>query len=418
MQSITPTPDQQKSSIVRRFWRPAVGVAAVATLAIAGLALPWQHQSPAEAAAAKSTISHSVTTNKGVIKKDGVTSMNTTVALKTWGKAPKLAYPHEGSSAVSVIGAQPIGAHNGGTVRSTASVAKAMTALVVLRDHPLKNGSFGPKIRITKAEAAAFSRQARQGQSLVPVRAGEQITERDALEALLLASANNMAQILARWDGGSVNHFVSKMNSTAKSLGMSHTHYTDPSGFTPSTKSTATDQLKLAEAAMKRWDYRGISSARSAWIPVKGHIINFNKLLSNPAVVGLKTGSMSAAGGCLLFAAKYKIDGKWVMVLGNVFGQVGSGAILSAAWDTSATLLGSAHKALHSYKIVWKGRQVGTVAGSKAKLVATKDVKVVGFSGMTMKGALHVKVSDSAKSGAVVGKLSIAGASVPVTVQK
>jgi D-alanyl-D-alanine carboxypeptidase (penicillin-binding protein 5/6) len=294
-----------------------------------------------------------------------------------------------------------------------------MTAYVVLTDHPLKAGSNGPNIKISGAEAAAFGRQLSQGQSLVQVRAGEVISERDALEALMLASANNMAQILARWDGGNVPAFINKMNATAKSLGMSHTHYTDPSGFTPTTKSTATDQLKLAEGAMKRWDYRTITSLKSATIPVHGHIINYNKLLADPAVVGLKTGSMDAAGGCLLFAAHYKIDGQWVMVLGNVFGQTAPGkGILSAAWDNSATLLKSARANLHSYKIVWKGRVVGGVPGTKDKLVATKDVKVVGFSGMTMKGSLNAKVTDTTKSGAIVGNLQIAGTSVPVAVQK
>jgi serine-type D-Ala-D-Ala carboxypeptidase (penicillin-binding protein 5/6) len=418
MQLPTPFFDEQKLKIARRFWRPAVGVAAVAALAVSALALPGHKDTPVEAAAKTSSAIHEKRPDTRVAIKDKVTNYKASVSIKTWGKAPKLAYPSRGSAAVSVLGAEPIGSRDGGTVRSTASVAKAMTALVVLRDHPLKPGWYGPKIRITRAEAAAFGHQARQGQSLVPVRAGELITERDALEALLLASANNMAQILARWDAGSVSKFFGKMNATAKSLGMTHTHYTDPSGFTATTKSTATDQLKLAEAAMKRWDYRGVSSLKSAWIPVKGHIVNFNKLLANPAVVGLKTGSMSAAGGCLLFAAKYKIDGRWVMVLGDTFGQTGPSGILHAAWDNSATLLASARKALRPYKIVWKGRQVGTVPGLKTKLVATKDVKVIGFSGMTMKGSLNVKVAKTTKPGAVVGKLTIAGTSVPVATAK
>ena len=171
----------------------------------------------------------------------------------------------------------------------------------------------------------------------MPVRAGEKITERDALEALLLASANNMAQILARWDGGTVPHFVDKMNASAKALGMSHTHYTDPSGFTPSTKSTVADQIKLASGALKVQQYYAITSLRNAWIPVKGHIINFNKMLSDQAVIGLKTGSMNAAGGCLLFAAKYKVNGKPVTLVSAVFNQRGPSGILTAVFDSSSS---------------------------------------------------------------------------------
>ena len=251
------------------------------------------------------------------------------MSLKAPGKTPQLAMPRAGAAIMAVDGIGAMDSKNANTVLSTASVAKAMTAYQILKDHPLKAGWYGPKITVTKAEASLFNKQARQGQSLVPVRAGEKITERDALEALLLASANNMAQILARWDGGTVPHFVDKMNASAKALGMTHTHYTDPSGFTATTKSTVADQIKLASGALKVQQYYAITSLRNAWIPVKGHIINFNKLLADPAVIGLKTGSMNAAGGCLLFTAKYKVNGKPVTLVSAVFNQRGPSGILT-----------------------------------------------------------------------------------------
>jgi len=70
----------------------------------------------------------------------------------------------------------------------------------------------------------------------------EQLTELQALQALLLPSANNIAAVLARWDGGSAGRFVARMNATARSLGMTHTRYTDPSGYDDATVSTAADQ--------------------------------------------------------------------------------------------------------------------------------------------------------------------------------
>ncbi len=434
MQPTTPTSDNRISSIVRRFWRPAAGVAAVAALAITGLAQPWQHDGTMTSAARGSAVSPATSSASGSPANPSSappatskpaqpptpappSTVNTWVTLKAPGKTPQLAMPRGGAAAIAVDGIGTMDSKNGNSVLSTASVAKAMTAYVVLKDHPLKAGWYGPTITISAAEAGLLNKQIRQSQSVVPVRAGEKINERDALEALLLASANNMAQILARWDGGSVPKFVGKMNATAKQLGMTHTHYTDPSGFTATTKSTVADQVKLASAALRVPEYTRFTSLKSAWIPVKGHIINYNKLLSNPAVIGMKTGSMSKAGGCLLFAAKYKVHGKWVTLVGAVFNQRGSRGILTAAFDASSRLLNSAHKSLNVYPVVKKGQVVGTVPGTKNQLIATKDVTMAGFAGMSVHGKLSAKVAAGAKTGTTVGTLKVAGSTIPVTVK-
>ena len=132
-----------------------------------------------------------------------------------------------------------------------ASVAKVMTAYLVLRDHPLGLGQDGPTITLTDADVADTDRRRGQGESVVPIAAGEQMTERQALLALLLPSANNIASVLARWDAGSEDRFVARMNATARSLGMTHTRYTDPSGYDDTTVSTAADQVRIVDLAMR-----------------------------------------------------------------------------------------------------------------------------------------------------------------------
>jgi len=93
-----------------------------------------------------------------------------------------------------------------------------MTAYLVLRDHPLRLGQDGPTITLTDADVADTDRRHRQRESVVSIAAGEQLTERQALQALLLPSANNIAAVLARWDCGSVDRFVTRMNAAARSL--------------------------------------------------------------------------------------------------------------------------------------------------------------------------------------------------------
>jgi serine-type D-Ala-D-Ala carboxypeptidase (penicillin-binding protein 5/6) len=205
-----------------------------------------------------------------------------------------------------------------------ASVAKVMTAYVILHDHPLPANGSGPVITVQSSEAAAYPSQASDGDSLVPVVAGERLTERQALEALLLASADNMAWILARWDAGSQAAFVARMNATARRLSMTGTSYTDPSGLDPSTISTAADQVRLGMAAMRVPALAAIVAMPAAVVPEAGVVRNYNTLLGQDGIVGLKTGSMQAAGGCVVIAAWHHAGARNILIVAATFGQPGT----------------------------------------------------------------------------------------------
>ncbi len=198
-----------------------------------------------------------------------------------------------------------------------------MTAYLVLRDHPLRPGEEGPTITLTDADVADTERRRRQQESVVAVAAGEQLTERQALQALLLPSANNIAAVLARWAAGSPDRFVAQMNATARSLGMNRTRYTDPSGYDDATVSTAADQLRLVDRAMRVPVFASIVATPSATLPVAGTVRNTNRLLGYNGFVGVKTGSTDAAGGCFAFRAIRWIDGKRTTITGVVLGQPG-----------------------------------------------------------------------------------------------
>jgi serine-type D-Ala-D-Ala carboxypeptidase (penicillin-binding protein 5/6) len=260
-------------------------------------------------------------------------------------RRPRLAavsWPAHGVSAADIGG---FGVTRGpGATRPVpiASVAKVMTAYVILRDHPLRANGPAPDITVQPSEAAAYPAQVRDGDSLVPVVAGERLTERQALEALLLPSADNMAWILARWDAGSQAAFVARMNAAARGLGMTGTSYTDPSGLDSSTTSTAADQVRLGMAAMREPVLAAIAAMPAAVVPVAGLVRNTNTLLGRDRIVGLKTGSTQAAGGCLLIAAwhrgsGHRASGHKTLIVAAVFGQPG----------TAQTILPNALRAGH-----------------------------------------------------------------------
>jgi D-alanyl-D-alanine carboxypeptidase (penicillin-binding protein 5/6) len=211
-----------------------------------------------------------------------------------------------------------------------ASVAKVMTAYLVLRDHPLRFDQQGPPITLTEADVADTDRRRQEQQSVVSITAGERLTELQALQALLLPSANNVAVVLARWDAGSVQTFVAQMNTTARSLGMFQTSYTDPSGYDDATVSTAADQVRVVDRAMRLSVFASIVATPSVSLPVAGTVHNTDTLLGHNGFVGVKTGSDNAAGGCFAFRAIRWIDGKPTTITGVVLGQPGQDQIAAA----------------------------------------------------------------------------------------
>ena len=260
-----------------------------------------------------------------------------------------VSWPEAGVSAADITGLGVVAGPGAHQPVPIASVAKVMTAYIVLRDHPLSPGQPGPVIVVQAAEAAAYPAELRNGNSLVPVTAGEQISERQALEALLLPSANNMAWILARWDAGSQARFVARMNATARALGMTATRYTDPSGLAASTVSSAADQVVLGTAAMHQPTLAAIAAMRSAVIPVAGLVRNLNTLLGQDGIAGLKTGSDSAAGGCALLASWRDVrgGGNRVLIVAAVLGQPGTDeTILPNALEAGRHLMLSLGQAL------------------------------------------------------------------------
>src|SRR5437762_6975859 len=240
------------------------------------------------------------------------------------GKAlPSTVWPAHGQAAFVQTGRSQVKAGPNQHAAAIASVAKVMTAYVVLRDHPLEVGQDGPTITLTDADVADTDRRAGRDESVVPVASGERLTERQALQALLLPSANNIAAVLARWDAGSVDRFVARMNGTARSLGMTRTRYTDPSGYDDATVSTAADQMRIVDRSMRLPVFASVVATPSVTLPVAGTVHNTNTLLGYDGFVGVKTGSDDAAGGCFAFRAVRWIDGKRTTITGVVLGQPG-----------------------------------------------------------------------------------------------
>ncbi|MGH9054922.1 MAG: D-alanyl-D-alanine carboxypeptidase family protein [Acidimicrobiales bacterium] len=263
-----------------------------------------------------------------------------------------------------------------------ASLTKVMTAYVVLHDHPLTQGQAGPTVTVSAAEAATLPARVAQGQSLVPVTAGEQLSELQALQALLVPSADNIADVLASFDAGSEAAFVAKMNATAAELGMSHTHYADASGLDPAGVSTAADQLVLARKALALAVFAHVVAEPSVTLPVAGTVANYNTLVGHDGFTGIKTGSTSAAGGCLLFSVTRPVSGEKITVIGDVLGQRG-GPLIPMAIQRARSMADAAFAAFGRRTVVPAGTTVldVTQAGRHAVAVTASDLSTIDPAG-------------------------------------
>ena len=328
--------------------------------------------------------------------------------LRIPGSALSLPWPSTGSAELMIDGLGRLGGSRATTPAPIGSVAKVMTAYLVLKSHPLTAGQDGPEITVTAADVADYQQRIPSGQALVPVRAGETMTERDALEALLLPSANNIAHMLAVWVSGDADTFTTRMNQTATQLGMTGSQYTDPSGLLPSTVSTPADQVILARAALKLPVFADIVALHSARIPVAGTVSNYNDLLGVDGVFGIKTGSTSQAGGNLVFAAHLTVGGTTLTVVGAVFNQPGTSTPDQLAKVNAIVrrLLTAVRKAVKEYTILAAKPvgQITTAWGDTVTVSPAAELRVIGWPGL----AVPVKVTQTAP-GAEVTKGQVVG---------
>jgi len=225
------------------------------------------------------------------------------------------------AAAVGIQGSGVVSSHNDSKPRPIASIAKVITALAILEKKPLNGDESGPLIPITEHDEQLYRDYVALNGTVVLIKAGVPISERDALEAMLLPSANNVADTTAIWAFGSLKNYHDYANGMLKRLGLKDTTVgVDASGLDPSTKSTASDLVKLGEIALKNPIISHIVALPAANIPFAGDIPNYNAMVTKYGYTGLKPGESIQAGNTLLFSTNDTAGGKPVTIIGAILG--------------------------------------------------------------------------------------------------
>jgi len=327
------------------------------------------------------------------------------VSVNTLVEPVSLKWPTRGYAA---IGAQGFGLleHRGSAQKPipTASLAKLVTALAVLKEHPIAADRKSPVLTLTKADVALFEKYYSIGGSVVTVKPGEHITLYQALQAILLPSANNMADSVAVWAFGSMENYHAYANKMLKQMGLAHTTVAaDASGMSPKTTSTTRDLIKLGELALDNPTIAEIVAQKTATIPVHGAISSANSRLGINNIIGIKTGLTDEAGGCFLFAAKHEVGGKPVTIIGIIMGAQN----LRTALAESEPLLNSAKRHFSVKTPIKAGESFATITTpwlSSADAVAARDVTMLTWNGTTLTPNVElININGSLHPGSEVG---------------
>jgi serine-type D-Ala-D-Ala carboxypeptidase (penicillin-binding protein 5/6) len=249
--------------------------------------------------------------------------------------------------------------------RPVASATKLMTALVVLERVSLRDSFIAGDYRpISSAETR------------LGLRAGERMNVADLLRGLLLGSANDAAQTLARGTAGSTGSFVALMNRRARELGLRDTHFANPIGLDePGNYSSAADLTRLtARLRRNRFFARTVAMPRvRLQSGSRPRVVdNRNDLVgSRPFVNGVKTGHTLGAGYVLVGSASRGP----VTVISVVLGERSE----SARDADTVALLDYGLQQFRSVRIVRAGQVLSSAAvrhrrGDRIRLRAAREV--------------------------------------------
>lgn len=332
------------------------------------------------------------------------------------GAPASLVVPADGSLRLSVDGgeqylgpdASGVFASSGGDdARPIASIAKLVTALVVLDAHPLQGADDpGPTVSFTEADTDLYDRFYVQGVTIAKMPDGTRMPLHDALATMLLPSASNYAVAIARWGFGSEGAYVDAARSWLRDNGLNDTRIVDATGIDARNTSTPGDLVALGRLAAANPAIAAITSMRSISVTGAGTVTNTNDLLGTLGVDGLKTGNLGDGTFNLLFTASLDVGiGSPLKITGVRLG----GATHDSTDGDVARVLQSISDGFHDLQVGSLGETIGTITtpwGSEAELVLAKNAEVRTWSDTPVTVTLDTVTPRTYADGETVGSVT------------
>jgi serine-type D-Ala-D-Ala carboxypeptidase (penicillin-binding protein 5/6) len=334
-------------------------------------------------------------------------------------------WPNYGQEAFGAVGYGLLATSGTQKAAPIASIAKLVTALAVLQKYPLQVGQQGPELTMGPSDINLYNQYVAEEGSVVPVNDGEQISEYQMLQAMMLPSANNIADSLANWAFGSQASYLIYANNLVKSWGLTQTHLADASGFSPQSESSAQNLITLGEKTLDNPVLASIVGQSQATLPVAGTVYNVDWLLGTDGVVGIKTGNTDQAGGCFLFAANQTVAGQQIEVIGAILGAPTTNTP-NQAIDDSQPMIQATDNNFQAAQIAKAGQVFGTYKapwGASSKVTASQNLTTLAWIANNPKVSVNLsKLSSPTTAGETVGAVNVdlgqTTKSVPILLQQ
>jgi D-alanyl-D-alanine carboxypeptidase (penicillin-binding protein 5/6) len=336
------------------------------------------------------------------------------------------ALPPRGESAVSVLGADAfegtagtngILASNGGNgALPIASISKLITALVVLDAKPIGVSDAGPTLVFDKADHDLYDKYYVMQATVVQMDTGSRMSEHDALNLMLVASACNYADAVSTWAFGSPSRFLAATKTWLAKNGLTGTRLVEPTGVDPHNVSTPSDLLAIGKLALANPLIAATVAMQSVAAPGGGAVTNTNSLLHVDGITGIKTGTLDQAGSCLLFSAVMNIGAAPpITVIGIVLGGESREGVNADA----RAVLASVRSGFHEVPLLEKGQVLGSYTTpwkDDAQIVAGEGASVLTWSDTPITSTVKVDKIATGASGTKVGAVTFVGGKSTVVV--
>ena len=339
-----------------------------------------------------------------VITIDTTLSVNEKISIPELGSLNDLPNYDYGDNAVAIDGEIVAGNNYGTDVispRPTASTAKMILALAVMREKGFSLGETGETITINPEMYSQYVYYVTHGGSNTRVMVGEEISEYDALVSILLASSNNMADALAVWAFGSIDNYREYATKMLNEWGITNTTIgIDACGFDESTTSTAEDLARIGAKVMAEPVLAEIVATKNYAVPVAGELNNTNQLLGISRIAGIKTGFIGDTSGYCLIAG-YK-EGEHTITTALL-----GAPTRAASFDDSLNLVETMQTLIPEREVIKAGEVVGYYDSwwtGPVNIIASQDLKILAWSEANITkelnmdghtGQLSIRVNDT-----------------------
>jgi len=257
-----------------------------------------------------------------------------------------------------------------------ASIAKLVAALVVLERHPLGTDEQGPTITIGQGDVDDLRAVTREGASVLPVAVGQQLTQRQLLEASMLRSAANASTTLTTWAFGTTREYLGEARRWLEAHDLDGIRIVDATGLSVDNSAVAVDVARLMALVDGAPTLRAISGQRAAWLPGLGPVTSTNGALGAAGIDSGKTGSLNRSGRTVVVGASVEVGDRTFRIHAALLG-IGRSADRDAA---IVQLVESVARNLAEREVVGAGDVIATydaLWGERIELRSRTALRVI-----------------------------------------